>query len=191
MELTFEEKKILIAAARTSIQNIFSKIENPAPDFEKFPRLKTNAGAFVTLTIGGRLRGCIGYIISNQPLYDTVCDAAVQAATGDPRFHPLTEKEFNKIEIEISVLSPPFPMDSYDDIVIGKHGLILEERGRRALLLPQVPVEHNLDRDQFLSALCEKGGFPKNMWREKQVKLSAFTALVFSEDELGGENDAD
>ncbi|MFH1197411.1 MAG: AmmeMemoRadiSam system protein A [bacterium] len=191
MELTIKEKQTLIAVARESIERLFTQKETTPINFEIHPVLQTNAGAFVTLTIGGRLRGCIGYIVSDQPLYDTVRDAAVQAATGDPRFHPLTEKELAKIEIEISVLSPPFPMESYDDIVIGKHGLILEERGRHALLLPQVPVEHNMNRDQFLAALCEKGGFSRNMWKEKQVKLSAFTALVFSEEELEKGNDTD
>src|SRR4030042_3764132 len=149
MELTKEEKKILLKAAQDSIRCLFEHIEPERPDYKKYPVLETKAGAFVTLTIMGRLRGCIGYIIGEQPLFKTVCDAAVNAAQHDPRFHPLSKKEFDKVHIEISILSELFPMKSYDDIVIGKHGLILEEKGRRGLLLPQVPVEHNMDRNGY------------------------------------------
>ena len=73
-------------------------------------------------------------------------------------------------------------MNSYEDIEIGKHGLILNEQGRRALLLPQVPIEHKMDLEEYLSSLCQKGGFSRNLWREKELSLEAFTAVVFSED---------
>ena len=87
---------------------------------------------------------------------ETVTDAAKQAAIHDPRFSPLTEKEFRETDLEISVLSPPFRMNSYDEIELGKHGLILEEGFHRGLLLPQVPIEHNMNKEQYLSALCEE-----------------------------------
>ena len=110
-------------------------------------------------------------------------DAAYQAAFHDPRFSPLSEEEFGKIKLEISVLSPPFPLASYDEIELGKHGLILEESGRKALLLPQVPIEHKMTRDEFLSALCNKAGLYEEYWKEKQLSLKGFTASVFSEDD--------
>lgn len=188
MDHSIEERKILLQAARKSIESIFTGKEPDPCDYEKHPSLKDNLGAFVTLTINKRLRGCIGYIFSNNTLYDTVCDAAVQAAIHDPRFPPLTKSEFEQIEIEISILSKPFPMVSYDDIIVGKHGLILEEPGMRALLLPQVPVEHNMDRDQFLSALCEKAGAFRDCWEHKQLRINLFTAEVFSESKPEGEN---
>lgn len=181
----FEERKILLNAARKSIESIFTGEKIPEPDYERYPVLKKHLGAFVTLTINKRLRGCIGYIISDKSLYETVCDAAISAAINDPRFPPLSDAELDLIDIEISILSEPFPMNSYDDIVVGKHGLILEEPGRRALLLPQVPVEHNMNREQFLSALCEKAGLYGDCWKQKQLKISLFTAEVFSEKELG------
>ena len=188
MELSSQEKKILLNGARESIRSLFSNEKLPATDYEKHPVFNSHSGAFVTITINKKLRGCIGYIISPQPLFETVCDAAIQAAKDDPRFPPLNENEFEKMEIEISILSEPFPMNSYDDIEIGKHGLILEESGRRALLLPQVPIEHNLNKEQFLSALCQKGGFNQDLWKEKTLNISMFTAAIFSEEELEGLN---
>ena len=184
MELSLEEKKILLEAARKSIQSLFSKEKIKQPDYKKYPELNLQAGAFVTLTIAGTLRGCIGYVLSDQSMYDTVCSAAVQAAEFDPRFLPVRKNEVDVLSIEISILSRPFPLDNYEDIELGKHGLILEESGKRGLLLPQVPIEHNLDKEQFLDAICKKAGFPEKYWKIKKLKLKAFTALVFSEDDL-------
>jgi AmmeMemoRadiSam system protein A len=112
-------------------------------------------------------------------------EAAYQAAFHDPRFSPLTEEEYKLISIEISILSEPFPLNNYDDIVVGEHGLILEEENKRGLLLPQVPIEHNMNKEEYLSALCNKAGFPPYYWKEKQLKLFAFTATVFSEKDEG------
>ena len=113
-----------------------------------------------------------------------MCEAAVQASQKDPRFSPVRQSELKNLSIEISILSEPFPLKSYDEIEIGKHGLILEEKGRRGLLLPQVPVEHNMNREQYLDSICRKSGFPADYWRTKQLKLSGFTATVFSEEEV-------
>jgi uncharacterized protein len=184
MILNDREKEILLEGARKTIVSVFSGQEVERPDYSSYPVLKTHCGAFVTLTEYNSLRGCIGYIIGDQPLFETVCEAAIQASQNDPRFPPVTLQEIKKISIEVSVLSEPFNLNSYDEIEIGKHGLILEEKGRRGLLLPQVPVEHNMNREQFLDAICQKSGFPKNYWRQTQLKLKAFTALVFNEESL-------
>ncbi len=184
MELTKEEKKILLQAARQSIQSIFSGAPLPITDYKKHPIFKLKAGAFVTLTKHGTLRGCIGYIVSNETLFKTVCDAAIQASQSDPRFSPVSEHELKDIEIEISILSPPFPMKNYDEIELGKHGLILEEKGRRGLLLPQVPIEHHLTKEQYLDAICQKTGFPAGYWRDKKLNMTLFTADVFSETDV-------
>lgn len=184
MELDKSEKEILLKAARDSINSSFQKIVIEKPDYEKHPVLKLHAGAFVTLTQFGTLRGCIGYIIGDRPLFDTVCEAAIQAAQDDPRFSPVRKSEVKNISIEISILSPPFPLKSYDEIEIGKHGLILEESGKRGLLLPQVPVEHHMNREQYLDAICQKTGFSRGYWKTKQLLLSGFTATVFSEEDL-------
>ena len=181
MEISPEEKRILLEAVRNSIESIFTDAKPPETDYKKYPVFKSKAGAFVTLTQHGNLRGCIGYILSDEPLFKTVCNAALQAAQYDPRFPPLSKHELEGIEIEISLLSEPFPMNNYDEIEIGKHGLILEELGKRALLLPQVPVEHKMNRDQYLSALCQKGGLYSDYWKEKTLNIKMFTATVFSE----------
>jgi len=184
MNISDEEKKTLLKIARDSIESIFSRGKLKKLNYDKDHLFNSYKGAFVTLTINDLLRGCIGYIISDKPLIETVQDAAKQAAISDPRFPPMGESELNKIAIEISILSEPFPMKSYDDIELGKHGLILEELGRRALLLPQVPIEHKMDKNQFLEAICQKAGLPSDFWKEKQLNIQLFTATVFSEKEM-------
>lgn len=183
MEISPDEQIALLDFARASIKANFNNQEPDIPSSEKYPILNSKSGAFVTLKINGNLRGCIGYIISEDPLTVTLQNAAVQAATGDPRFPSLTEKELEFCTIEISLLSEPFPINSYEEIEIGKHGLILNQGGSRGLLLPQVPLEHNMNRDEYLSALCRKAGLYPGYWKESQLDLLAFTAEVFSEKE--------
>ena len=184
MTISFEEKKAMLQIARDSIASIYDSNVLTEIEYSKFPILNTEKGAFVTLTKNHNLRGCIGYIISDMPLHKTIEDAARQAAIGDPRFPQLTEEEFSQIEIEISILSEPFPMGSYDDIIVGTHGLILTEQGQRGLLLPQVPIEHNMNKEEYLSALCEKTGFHSSFWKERTLNIEMFTANVFSEEDL-------
>ena len=188
MEFSFEEKKLLIKLARESIESKLFNKKPTAINVDDYPVLKSKCGVFVTLTIAGQLRGCIGYITSNDPLYITVKDAAIGAAFSDPRFYPLTKTEYEQIEVEISVLSEPYPMKSYDEIVVGKHGLILEEGGKRGLLLPQVPIEHGMNKEQYLDAICRKTGVRQNLWREKLLNISLFTAIVFNEKDLENDN---
>lgn len=181
MEFNENEKRILLSAARESIRSVFDDTSVKPPEYTQYPDLQLPAGAFVTIRINSELRGCIGYIVSKTPLFETVCDAAKQAAFCDPRFFPLTEDEVEKVNIEISVLSIPEQINSYDEIELGKHGLIIEENGKRGLLLPQVATENNLSLEQFLTAICEKAFLPGDLWRRKQVNLSIFTAEIFSE----------
>lgn len=182
MELSKEEKKELIAIARSSILSGLGEEVKFPKNFPENSVFFSKSGAFVTLTINNKLRGCIGYTQSDEPLYKTVWNAAYGAAFQDPRFPPLTIEEYKEIEIEISILSKPFSLNSYDEIEIGKHGLILDEPGRRALLLPQVPIEHCMNKDQYLSALCRKAGLYEYYWKEKNINLKGFTANVFSDE---------
>lgn len=183
MVLSTQEKKQLLSLAHFSIESGFRPTHKDPIPKDNPGTLTAKAGAFVTITINNKLRGCIGYIQSEDELSKTVMDAAFQAAFHDPRFAPLSESEFNNIKLEISVLSPPFPLNNYEDIIVGEHGLILEESGRKALLLPQVPIEHNLNKEAFLSALCNKAGFYEGYWKETQLKIKGFTANVFSEND--------
>jgi AmmeMemoRadiSam system protein A len=182
MELSDAEKKILLKAARKSILTMFDEGEFLEIDYGEYPKLKQELGAFVTLKIEEQLRGCIGFIIAHDPLFETVVDAARHAAFNDPRFPELSRKEFDKITIEISVLSKFEPIKSYDEIIIGKHGLLLDE-GARAVLLPQVATEQNYTRAEFLTALCHKAGLYGHYWKERILNIKVFTALVFSEEE--------
>lgn len=182
MELSTEEKEILIKAARESILEEFSESVLTQIDYNSYPILKMELGAFVTLKINHELRGCIGYIITQKSLFETVVEAAKQSAFGDPRFRELNRDELDRVTIEISVLSQFDPIKTYDEIEVGKHGLLLEEGGR-AVLLPQVATEQNYNRSQFLTALCHKAGLYGNYWNERMLNIKVFTALVFSEEE--------
>lgn len=189
MPLTMEEKSILIQIARKSIEAKLDdkKIElhiDPA----KFAILKSKSGVFVTLKINDQLRGCIGYITTDEPLYKTIQEAASHAAFEDPRFPPLQKSEYDEVKLEISVLSEPYPMKDYDEIVIGEHGLILEENGQRGLLLPQVPVEHGMTKEQYLDSICRKTGIPQDTWKKKKLNMYLFTAEVFDEKEPEAED---
>lgn len=181
MNLSEEDKKKLLLGARESIQSILKNAVSSPINYEVHPLLKNNSGAFVTLRINKNLRGCIGYIFSKMNLYETVCEAAVQAAFNDPRFLPLLKNEFERINIEISVLSSPVPINDYSEIQIGTHGILLNEIENKALLLPQVAIENNFNREKFLCALCEKAGMHLFAWQKKKLNLSVFSADVFSE----------
>ncbi len=115
-------------------------------------------------------------------MFETICEAAVQSAFRDPRFLPVSEEEIEQLEIEISVLSPAKKINGYEEIEIGKHGLILNHLGRRGLLLPQVASENNFNRDRFLCAICEKAGFEPYLWQKNKLNIEVFTAEIFSEE---------
>ena len=191
MHLTSEEKTLLLKIARKALEYRFDdKIKIPVADYEQHPVLKSKGGVFVTLTIDDKLRGCIGYITSDTPINETVHDAAIQAGFFDPRFPSLLQEELNQIEIEISILSEPFLSESYDEIELGTHGLILEEGSQRGLLLPQVPIEHGMNKEEYLDAICRKAGFHASYWKEKQLQLLLFTADIFSEKETEVKNES-
>jgi uncharacterized protein len=189
MELSEKDKVILIDAARNSINSVFSVGYPPLINYDQHIFLKSNCGAFVTLRNNKELRGCIGYILGKTPLFETVCDAAKQAAFNDPRFPPLTQDEMDNLKIEISVLSIPQNIKNYEEIILGKHGLLLEEGLNKAVLLPQVAKENNYNVEEFLSALCEKAGLYSHLWKSKMLNLKTFEAQVFSEENLKPEND--
>lgn len=145
------------------------------------PHLAEMRGAFTTLHLSGRLRGCIGYVIAQHSIYRTIAETAQAAAFDDPRFSPVTEEEAPNLRIEISVLSPMAPIRP-EEVVVGRHGLLVSFHGRRGLLLPQVPVEWGWDRETFLAQTCLKAGLPPDAWRQG-AELQGFTAEVFGESE--------
>lgn len=183
MQLSDRDKIILLNAARNSLLSLFN--ENTEENYEILSeQLKSKAGVFVTLRIGEELRGCIGFLSPQKNLYETVKAVARQSAINDPRFYPVTYKEIDNINIEISVLSSFIRINNYNDIILGKHGLLLDYEENHALLLPQVATENNLTLDAFLTAICEKAGLPPYLWQIKQLDLKVFEAIVFSEKDL-------
>ena len=183
--LSTEEKKILLALARKAIQQALDGKTPSDPEdlgVDPTPAMKRKMGGFVTLTIDGDLRGCIGEIFPRRALADVVLDHALDAAFNDPRFPPLTAKEFPKIHVEISALTPPVPVASYRDIEIGRHGMVLELGGRSAVFLPQVAPEQGWDLATTLTHLSYKAGLPGNAWQDPRARFTVFEAVVFSED---------
>ncbi len=179
-KLTTEEKKELMAIARKSVaKKLEGRDFNPSSDLEG---LQQKAGAFVTIHKEGALRGCIGNFISNAPLYQTVSEMALSAAFKDPRFTPLKIKELNKIDFEISVLSPLREITDISEIEVGKHGIYITKDYDRGVLLPQVATEYGWDRETFLSHTCTKAGLAENEWK-KDVKIEIFSAQIFGEKE--------
>lgn len=181
-QLTERDKRLLLSLARVSIQNKLTRARQPLPP--RTPSVDVRAGAFVTLRVRGpepKLRGCIGHIVPNDSLYDTVREVAVSSAVSDPRFPPLTASELADVEIEISVLSPLRTLGSLDEIEPGRHGLLIKRGYASGLLLPQVATEHGWDRETFVRHTCLKAGLPPGCEEQDDVELSVFTALVFDE----------
>ncbi len=174
------ERLELLRIAHLSIDTALAGGELVLPSAgEKLSQLRA---AFTTLHLDGRLRGCVGYVESILPLYLTIAETARAAAFHDNRFNPVTAEEASrlKMKIEISVLSPLAPIRP-EDVVVGKHGLVVTLRGRRGLLLPQVPGEQNWDRETFIAATCRKAGLPPDAVAQGAT-LEAFTAEVFGEE---------
>lgn len=163
---------------------------------EKSAMLKTEktgpmSGVFVTLNYLARneerLRGCIGFPLAYKPLYHSVVEAAIAAATQDPRFPPVDLKELDKITFEVSVLTEPEEMHEMKGIRIGQDGLILRWKHGSGLLLPQVPVELGWDVDEYLANLCYKAGAPLDALSDPSSRLYRFQAEVFKERLPGGD----
>lgn len=152
----------------------------PPPPLPADARLAQPAGAFVTLHRGGDLRGCIGHVEADQPLSQVVAACAVSACSADPRFPPVTSRELEALDIEVSVLGPLVPVERLDQIEVGRHGLVVEQGWHRGLLLPQVATEWGWDRDTFVEQTCHKAGLPRDAW-QSGARLWTFEAEVFGE----------
>jgi AmmeMemoRadiSam system protein A len=175
------DKRELLRIARATLREYLTTGFMP-PGAPHRQSLLEPRGAFVTIHTGGELRGCIGRVDADTPLYLAVEQLAVAAATRDPRFDPLRAEELKDTRIEISVLSPVHSTKP-EDVEIGKHGLVITRGVRRGLLLPQVAVEHELDRERFLDETCGKAGLPPGAWKEPGTIVQSFTADVFREPE--------
>ncbi|MBI5518726.1 MAG: AmmeMemoRadiSam system protein A [Desulfovibrio sp.] len=174
-----EEKRYLKELVLLSITSRLSGAgpQTPPEPASALPRMEL--GAFVTLKRQGNLRGCIGNIIGQGPLFQTVWNMARAAAFEDPRFQPLGPGELADLDIEISILGPVLPCPDPELVEVGRHGLIVRQGMRQGLLLPQVPVEWGWDRLQFLAQTCRKAGLPAQAWKNPDTQLYWFEAVVF------------
>jgi AmmeMemoRadiSam system protein A len=178
--LTKKERKELLRIARETI--VTSVSSGKIPHVEAASKgLNSESGCFVTIKQQGRLRGCIGNFISDQPLFRLVQEMAVSAATRDPRFYPMKPQDLEDFELEISVLSPLRKIESVNEIQVGRHGVYIVKNSYRGVLLPQVATEYGWDRNTFLKHTCLKAGLPENAW-QKECDIYIFSALVFGEE---------
>lgn len=178
--LTDSDKSLLLALARATIARKFDP-KRPLPDLDSLsPAAYRKCGAFVTLNIGSSLRGCIGEILPYRPLVKAVAARALDAAFHDPRFYPLRESEFGGVSIEISALTPPHPVSSWQEIELGKHGILLRKGEAGAVFLPQVAPEQGWTLEETLTHLAMKAGLEPDAWKE-DASFEVFEAVVFHE----------
>jgi len=201
-DLGKEDGEFLVKLARRAVEEylytfIKTKVPPDTPD-----KLLERMGVFVTIEKIQRdvmglprrvLRGCIGFPEPIMPLAKATIEAAIAAATEDPRFEPLLQEELKNIVFEVSVLSPPEPVEYstpeelLEKIVVGRDGVIVEKGLLKGLLLPQVPVEYEWGVEEYLSNACVKAGLPPNAWRNTRLKIYSFRARIFAEVYPGGE----
>lgn len=182
--LTPSEKQTLLRLARDTLESYVREGRMPDPlggAYAITENLRAPRGAFVTLKKHGVLRGCIGYILPREPLYLAVQENAVNAACRDSRFPRVKPEELKDIEIEISALSKPRPVESYEDIRIGTHGILLRKGGVQAVFLPQVAPEQGWGLQETLRQLSLKAGLSRDAWKDPDTRFSVFTAEVFEE----------
>ena len=186
--LSDDNKRLLLRLARRSIaahlQGEPLNIARPSD-----PTLLAQNGAFVTLHRRGSLRGCIGHIVGQKPLFDTIHEMALAAALQDPRFTKVRLTELDDIDIEISILSPLERVTIIEDIAVGRHGLLIQKGYASGLLLPQVATEWKWDRLTFVQQTCNKAGLDAHAWMHPSAKIFRFEAEVFGEKTLGVQGD--
>ena len=176
--LSHAEREELLRIARTVIET--KSRGRTVPSFSAATeRLNEKGGAFVSIHKQGMLRGCIGSLEANAPLFQQVAEMAEAAAFRDPRFRPVEEKELPYLELEISALTPLEKIDDPDRIQVGLHGIVIRKGYRTGLLLPQVATERNWDRVTFLKETCRKAGLPEDAWKDKDAEIYVFSADVF------------
>jgi len=174
------EQKTALIYVRKVLENYFSN--SPEPEIPKPEVFLKQYGAFVTLRRNGQLRGCIGTFEPQKPLWQTLREMAIAAATQDPRFPPITKDELKEIKIEISILSPRKKIDNWKEIKLGQHGVVVQKGFRSGTFLPQVATETGWDLEEFLSQLCtQKAGLPPDCYKDPLVNLYTFEAQILEE----------
>ena len=181
-----EDGKVLVKMARSVVTEYITN-NNKVFDQAFEEKFSFGAGVFVTINDKSGLRGCIGFPLAVKKLSDALTNAAIAAATDDPRFPSITQNELNDLVFEVTVLSETeeissnSPNEIIHAIKIGRDGLIVEKDFQSGLLLPQVPVEQNWNVENFLNHTCHKAGLHNYSWKDKTTKISKFQGLIFRE----------
>ena len=185
--LSEDEGKSLLEVARKTIKDRLFNLAGPQVDWKDVPEtFQKKLGNFVTINIAGNLRGCIGHIIPRYPLLEGIRENAINAAFKDPRFPPLTKGEFDRIELEISILTPPkeLPYTDAEDLLRklrpGTDGLIIKKGFHEATFLPQV-WDQLPKKEDFLSHLCLKAGLSSDSWKTEKLQVSTYQVQAFEE----------
>jgi uncharacterized protein (TIGR00296 family) len=196
-ELSIDEGKFLINLARNTVKGYLENGKTLKPPKDTPKKMFELCGVFVTINSikngEKELRGCIGYPYPSSPLVEAVIDSAINAATEDPRFCPISIDELLKVVFEVSVLTPPEPVEVDNPkeyikkIKVGEDGLIVGRGPYKGLLLPQVPVEWGWCEEEFLCQCCVKAGLPPDSWLTKDAKIYKFRAIIFAEETPLGE----
>ena len=191
IQLSDSDGVFLVKTARMAITEFLSNGKRIKLESEREEKFSFNSGVFVTLNNPDGLRGCIGFPMPDKKLSHGIIDAAIAAATEDPRFSPVKINELNDIMFEVTVLTPPVeitvtdPMEYLEKIKVGRDGLIIRNSFSSGLLLPQVPVEYGWNVEEFLQHTCEKAGLEKDTWKNEKVKIEKFEGIVYKEETNG------
>lgn len=182
--LSQDDKQRLLELARATVPFYLEHRREPRPEelgIEVTPAMRETMGAFVSIYKDGDLRGCIGEIIPRRPVCEAVAAQAVNAAFEDPRFPPVAPVEVPDLRFEVTVYaSAPWPVGSPADIELGRHGIVIEKHGRRALFLPQVAPEYGWTLEETLQHLCRKAGLPLDAWKD-DMSFSVFEGVIFGD----------
>lgn len=190
--LSEDDGRILVKTARAVVTEYLKNGTKLKLEKEFRNNFSFKAGVFVTLNSTSGLRGCIGYPLPDKSLFNALEDAAISAATEDPRFPSVKHKELDSITFEVTVLTPPKkivaskPEEYLSKIKVGRDGLIVKYGFYSGLLLPQVPVEYGWSEEEFLEYTCEKAGLPKNYWKNPDTEIQKFEGIVFKEEKPNG-----
>ena len=189
--LTPKEGEFLVRLARKAVEEHLKSGKTTDVPRDVPLKLMQRCGVFVTINSvrhgEKKLRGCIGFPYPTTPLTRAVIESAINSATRDPRFRPVSPEELDHIVFEMSVLTPPQPVkaekptDYPSKIKVGQDGLIVEKGYYKGLLLPQVPIEWEWDEEEFLCQCCIKAGLPPDCWLLKGTNIYKFQAIIFEE----------
>ena len=186
-QLSDSDGVFLVKTARMAVTEFLSTGKKMKLESEYEKKFSVNSGVFVTLNNADGLRGCIGFPMPDKKLSNGIIDAAIAAATEDPRFSPVKTDELGDIVFEVTVLTPPVeiivtdPMEYLEKIKVGRDGLIIKHSFSSGLLLPQVPAEYGWNVEEFLQHTCEKAGLEKDAWKNEKVKIEKFEGIVYKE----------